>query len=425
MRARSNTRVLMSLPTTSQGAPPRQSASTIASQLKIWLEYVEAAIGRKPIIYTGKYFWQDNVGASGEFVDYPLWIPNYSAECPDLPNGTWSNWKFFQYTSTGSVGGVTGNVDRDLFNGSYDDLLAFAGGAYAAEFVSQSFPYAADDPLVMTAGETVDAYIEMRNVGSEPWNENTFLATTEPRDRDSVFAGPEWPSPSRVAAVEGEVLPGETFAFVFQLHAPEEPGIYREYFGLVQEGVAWFSDAGQGGPPDDQLQGKFEVIAGPPPEDPEGETEATFRFIRRVKRLHPATEIMLYIYTPLPPSPHIAGSVHAKVTRNAAMLRDQEHRPLQFPRTAEEWSRPEWVTYWSHTDAPWLTDRLRQRIRDFTTVLGCRFPSVIDIRSPPLAKRALRAMSSWRYRFERYDRPWELDLSRRFIRVRDPRASGL
>jgi radical SAM superfamily enzyme YgiQ (UPF0313 family) len=161
-----------------------------------------------------------------------------------------------------------------------------------------------------------------------------------------------------------------------------------------------------------------------PPEDPEGETEATFSFIRRIKRLHPDTEIMLYIYTPLPPSPHIVG-LHSKVARNIAQLHGLDGRPLDFPRTAEEWAQPEWVSYWSHTDAPWLSEKLRRRIRDFTTVLGCRFPSVIDIRSAPLARRALRALSSWRYRFARYDRPWELDLSRRVIRVRDPRATGL
>ncbi len=61
-----------------------------------------------------------------------------------------------------------------------------------------------------------------------------------------------------------------------------------------------------------------------PPEDPEGETEQTFKFIRQIKRIHPATEIMLYIYTPLPPSPHNAGTLHAKVLRNAAQLRDAQ-----------------------------------------------------------------------------------------------------
>jgi lysozyme len=236
--------------------------AAIASGLSQWLAHVESAIGRKPIIYTGKYFWQDHVGGSDAFVDYPLWIPNYSNDCPNLPNGSWPDWRFFQYTSEGSVDGVSGNVDRNLFNGSLADLKAFAGGGYAAEFVAQSFPYAADGPSVLHAGEELVASIELRNVGTRPWNASTKLATTEPRDRKSVFAGPEWPAPNRLAAVEGEVLPGETYVFTFVLHAPAEPGSHAEHFGMVQDGEAWFSDPGHGGPPDHQLQGVFEVIAG-------------------------------------------------------------------------------------------------------------------------------------------------------------------
>jgi lysozyme len=240
-----------------------QSASIIVSKLSQWMAHVEAAIGRKPIIYTGKYFWQDYVGGSDAFVDHPLWIPNYSASCPNLPNGGWTDWTFFQYTDSGSVPGISGNVDLDFFNGSYEELLAFAGGGYAAEFVSQSFPYAADAPLVLEAGETFEVHIELRNAGGKPWNDSTMLATTEPRDRASAFFGPDWIAESRPAAVEGAVLPGESYHFTFTLHAPDEPGVYSEYFGVVQEGETWFSDPGNGGPPDDQLQGVFEVVAGP------------------------------------------------------------------------------------------------------------------------------------------------------------------
>ena len=162
-----------------------------------------------------------------------------------------------------------------------------------------------------------------------------------------------------------------------------------------------------------------------PPENPEEETEKTFRFIREIKRIHPATEIMLYVYTPLPPSPHLGGSAHPRVLAAAAKIRDLAGNAVEFPRRAMEWAEPAWVSYWSHTDAPWLSERLRNRIRDFTTVLGCRFPTITDIRSPPIAKRALRVLSSWRYRFERYDQPWELDLSKQFIKLHDPRAASL
>jgi anaerobic magnesium-protoporphyrin IX monomethyl ester cyclase len=159
-----------------------------------------------------------------------------------------------------------------------------------------------------------------------------------------------------------------------------------------------------------------------PPQDPEGETERTFEFIRHIKQIHPQTEIMLYVYAPLPPPPL---NPSPQVVRTVNGLRDAMGRPLVFPRTADEWAQPQWRRYWCHTDVPWLSTRLRERIRDFTTVLGCRFPTVTDIRSPSMGKVSLRALASWRYRFRRYNRPWELDLSRKLIRLWDPRVAGL
>jgi hypothetical protein len=131
---------------------------------------------------------------------------------------------------------------------------------------------------------------------------------------------------------------------------------------------------------------------------------------------------MLYIYTPLPPAP---GSDSPHVERSVAKLRTADGTPLQFPSTARQWAEQSWVEYWCHANTPWISPRLLQRIRDFTTVLGCRFPTITDVRSPMWGKSALSALASWRYRFQRYGRPWELDASQRFIKLWDPRVSGL
>jgi radical SAM superfamily enzyme YgiQ (UPF0313 family) len=159
-----------------------------------------------------------------------------------------------------------------------------------------------------------------------------------------------------------------------------------------------------------------------PPQDPEAETEKTFEFIRQIKRVHPATEVMIYIYTPLPQRPDSKNSQAVRMERE---MRDCEGKPVVFPQTADEWAEPKWLAYWCHQDAPWLSARLRRRIVDFTTVLGCRFPTVMDIRASSWGKSALRALASWRYRFQRYDDPWELRVSRKLIRQWDPRAMSL
>ncbi len=159
-----------------------------------------------------------------------------------------------------------------------------------------------------------------------------------------------------------------------------------------------------------------------PPRDPEGETEKTFDFIRLIKRRYPETEVMIYVYTPLPPAP---GNVHPAVARGIAELRDCSGEPVSFPATADEWAEPQWHGYWCHSRAPWLSERLRTRIRDFTTVLGCRFPTVMDVRASRMGKVALKSLASWRFRYGRYGQPWELDLCKRVVGLRDPRVLSL
>jgi anaerobic magnesium-protoporphyrin IX monomethyl ester cyclase len=159
-----------------------------------------------------------------------------------------------------------------------------------------------------------------------------------------------------------------------------------------------------------------------PPRDPEGETEKTFDFIRMIKRVHPATEVMIYIYTPLPRRWDDKNKASARM---ADEMRDCDGNLVVFPTSADEWAQPPWVDYWCHQDAPWLSVRLRRRIADFTTVLGCRYPTVMDVRASAWGKSALRALAAWRYRFQRYDDPWELRFSRKIIRHWDPRIMGL
>jgi len=154
-----------------------------------------------------------------------------------------------------------------------------------------------------------------------------------------------------------------------------------------------------------------------PPHDPEGETEKTFDYIRRIKRLHPGTEVMLYVHTPLPPRRLGDGRM---APRDPALPHD-----LAFPDSADGWAQPRWVDYWCHQDAPWLSPALRERIRDFRTVLGCRFPTLTDIRAPRWQKAALRAASAWRYRLAHYDQPRELRWLERTVKLWEPQRNAL
>lgn len=87
---------------------------------------VKSMTGKYPTIYSTTNWWSQCTGNYGGFGDTdPLFIANYGSDAYPLPHG-WGAWTFWQYTSRGSVAGISGNVDRDVFNGSYDRLVALA-----------------------------------------------------------------------------------------------------------------------------------------------------------------------------------------------------------------------------------------------------------------------------------------------------------
>jgi hypothetical protein len=132
--------------------------------VQTWIEHVESSLGVKPIIYTGKNFWEQNVG-SDAFSDYPLWIAQWGPDCPNLP-AQWSDWKVFQTSATGQVDGIVGDVDTNLFNGSRADLEDFAFASAPLDCgdgicgIGESNAACAIDcapcPLIEGTGSTID-----------------------------------------------------------------------------------------------------------------------------------------------------------------------------------------------------------------------------------------------------------------------------
>jgi GH25 family lysozyme M1 (1,4-beta-N-acetylmuramidase) len=103
-----------------------QSAATITAKIHQWVGAITAGTGKTPYIYTGAYFWDDSV-KSADFAGLALNVAWYGTDCPGTPNA-WGGWTFHQYSSSGSVSGVSGHVDMDVFNGPLSALQAFANG---------------------------------------------------------------------------------------------------------------------------------------------------------------------------------------------------------------------------------------------------------------------------------------------------------
>jgi GH25 family lysozyme M1 (1,4-beta-N-acetylmuramidase) len=86
---------------------------------------IKARTGQLPIIYSPRSWWDTCTGGSTGFGHTPLWVPDYSsAGTPPLPAG-WGTWASWQYTSTGTVAGISdaGHTDLDQANPAILSLL--------------------------------------------------------------------------------------------------------------------------------------------------------------------------------------------------------------------------------------------------------------------------------------------------------------
>jgi GH25 family lysozyme M1 (1,4-beta-N-acetylmuramidase) len=82
-----------------------------------------AKTGRLPIIYTTRDWWSTCTGGSTAFGPNAVWPADYSSSgSPVLPAG-WNTWNLWQYSSSGTVTGISGNVDLDQLNPGVITLL--------------------------------------------------------------------------------------------------------------------------------------------------------------------------------------------------------------------------------------------------------------------------------------------------------------
>ena len=90
-----------------------------------WLERVRQLTGIYPMIYTSPGGWNARFGSDGNVVAQSgyglLWVADWRGNlAPEVPANNWNGkgWTFWQYTSSGSVPGISGNVDLDRYNGT-------------------------------------------------------------------------------------------------------------------------------------------------------------------------------------------------------------------------------------------------------------------------------------------------------------------
>lgn len=82
-----------------------------------WVHLVKRNLGVKPIIYTFPSFPASYMAGCSWLRHYTLWIAHPGASRPSVP-APWKDWAIWQYSWTGRVAGVSGDVDLNkVFHG--------------------------------------------------------------------------------------------------------------------------------------------------------------------------------------------------------------------------------------------------------------------------------------------------------------------
>ena len=104
--------------------PKNQSKEEFKQSVLEWLRIVERHYDVKPILYTYYKFKMEYLDDS-VFNQYPYWIAHYYVDSVEYRG----QWKFWQHTDAGSLPGIKGPVDFNIYNGSYYDLRQLTIGS--------------------------------------------------------------------------------------------------------------------------------------------------------------------------------------------------------------------------------------------------------------------------------------------------------
>lgn len=162
---------------------------------------------------------------------------------------------------------------------------------------------------------------------------------------------------------------------------------------------------------------EYSFVLGFPAETPEKvmrQIDQDIAYIKEIKSINPQTEIIIYVYSPVP-------------TEGSEMYEMVKKSGFRFPEKLEDWLNPEWQNFDLRKNplTPWLTPKMVHKILGFETVLNAQYPTVSDFKVTSLQKKVMRLLSSARYNFNIFSFPYELKALQKFwLKYRQPEIEG-
>lgn len=161
---------------------------------------------------------------------------------------------------------------------------------------------------------------------------------------------------------------------------------------------------------------EYSFVLGFPGESPERvmeQIDQDITYIKSIKEINPETEIIIYVYSPVP-------------TEGSELYEQVRASGFNFPQKLEDWLEPAWQNFDLRKNplTPWLTPAMVDKILGFETVLHAQYPTVSDFRLSPRKRRVMKRLSDFRYRNDVFKFPYELRALQRIWKYRQPEIEG-
>ena len=161
---------------------------------------------------------------------------------------------------------------------------------------------------------------------------------------------------------------------------------------------------------------EYSFVLGFPGDSPEmvmQQIDEDIEFIKHIKEINPQTEIIIYIYSPVP-------------TEGSEMYEQVLKSGFKFPEKLEDWLSPAWEKFDLRKNplTPWLTSEMIDKIKNFETVLNGYFPTVSDVQLSTSKRKIIRAISKIRYNTGFHHFPYEIKVLQKLWKYRQPEIQG-
>ena len=136
-------------------------------------------------------------------------------------------------------------------------------------------------------------------------------------------------------------------------------------------------------------------------------------FIKKIKEVNPDTEIIIYVYSPVP-------------TEGSEMYEKVLASGFRFPQKLEDWLDSSWENFDLRKNplTPWLTPAMIDKIKNFETVLNGYYPTVSDVRMGKIKRGIVKQISKIRYQNNLFKYPYEIKALHKIWKYRQPEIEG-